>query len=488
MRCRSPNSSAGKFCAADECQITASDGAMPVTPEFAPDGAATVPIHLVCGSDLTDLHAAAGSLAASWAQSNGFSAKAGEMLTVPDRDGNLSAVLVGDPRGGDRPAQRFFLAGVLEKLGSGNYRLEGEFTPEERDEAALASLFAQYRFDRYSERKACHSRLALPDGCDRERLLAVAAGEFTSRDLINTPASGLGPGELESCAADLADAHSARFSVTDGDRLETGFPLIHSVGAAGPPPRLLDLKWGAAGPKLTLIGKGVCFDTGGLNIKPGRSMGLMKKDMGGAASAIGIAEMIMRLDLPLRLRLLIPAVENAISGNAMRPGDVLRSRSGRTVEITNTDAEGRLVLADAIDYAQEDGPDLMVTMATLTGAARVALGPEVVPFYTDSDKLAGMLGRASGKVRDPVWRMPLWRGYEKMLKSDIADCVNAAETGFAGSITAALFLRQFVKRPGRWLHFDLYCWQNQTEPGFPKGGTGQAARALLEALPEALKL
>ncbi len=461
---------------------------MSALPEFAPEGEKTVPIHLVRRSDLADLNETAGSLAANWARSTGFSGRAGQVLKVPDASGNLAAVLAGDPRGGDLPVPRFFLAGVLQKLETGSYRLEAGLTSEERDEAALASLFAQYRFDRFSERKGCGARLALPEGCDRERLTAVAAGEFMARDLINAPASGLGPAELESRVAALADANNAGFRVTDGDDLERSFPLIHAVGAAGRGPRLLDFQWGNDGPKLTVVGKGVCFDTGGLNIKPGRAMGLMKKDMGGAAVAIGLACTIMRLKLPLRLRLLIPAVENAVSGNAMRPGDVLNSRSGITVEVSNTDAEGRMVLADAINCAEEERPDLLVTLGTLTGAARTALGPAIVPFYTDNDSFAGILEQASRRARDPVWRMPLWRGYESMLESDIADCVNASDTGFAGSITAALFLSRFVRRPGHWAHFDLYCWQNRSEPGLPRGGVGQAARALLEALPEALNL
>ena len=372
---------------------------------------------------------------------------------------------------------------------AGNYRLQADLTSDELDEAALASLYAQYSFDRYAPSAGCEARLELPQGCDRERLLAIASGEFLTRDLINTPASDLGPDQLAETVRHLAKRHGASVESVCGEELERGFPLIHAVGcAAEAQPRLLDLQWGSTGPLLTLIGKGICFDTGGLNIKPGRAMVLMKKDMGGAAVAAGLADMVMRLGLPLRLRLLIPVAENAIAGNAMRPGDVLTARSGRTVEITNTDAEGRLVLADALDLAKESAPDLLITFATLTGAARVALGPEIVPYFTDSETLADSLDRASRRTRDPLWRMPLWQGYDSMLKSEIADVLNAPAGGLAGAITAALFLRRFVSHAQEWAHFDLYCWQPKAEPGRPNGGVGQASRAVLDALPAALNL
>lgn len=457
---------------------------MRIFPEFATERETAIPIRLVRQKDLKNLD----EFTARWARTTGFAGKSGQMLAVPDRSGgNLKAVLVGDPRVKDVPAERFFLASILQKLVTGSYRLEGDFNQQERDEAALASLLAQYQFDRYTKRKVCRAKLILPEGCERDRLLAIAAAEFVTRDLINQPASHLRPAELEAVVAELADAHAAQLSVIKGERLRDEFPLVQAVGAAGSPPRFLDFRWGRSGdPKLAIIGKGVCFDSGGLNIKPSRSMGLMKKDMGGAAVAIGLAKMIMTMKLRLQIQLLIPAVENAISDHAMRPGDVLNSRAGLTVEVTNTDAEGRLVLADAIAYAQQDSPDLLLTLATLTGAARVALGPEIVPFYSENDEFSATLENAARRVRDPLWRMPLWRSYDTMLKSNIADCVNATKSGFAGSITAALFLRKFVKRPDRWAHFDLYCWQNESRPGRLKGGVGQASRALIEALPEAL--
>jgi leucyl aminopeptidase len=298
----------------------------------------------------------------------------------------------------------------------------------------------------------------------------------------------MGPYELEEAARALAASHETNINVVTGDDLITSnFPMIHAVGRASTrAPRLIDMRWGDTGPQLTLVGKGVCFDTGGLNIKPGGSMGLMKKDMGGAATVLGLAHMIMALKLPLRLRVLIPAVENSIDGNAFRPQDILTSRKGLTVEINNTDAEGRLVLADALTLSDEDDPALVISMATLTGAARVAVGPDIAPFYTDIDGHADAVAKAARKVADPVWRMPFHEPYEAMIEPGIADLDNAPKGGFAGSITAALFLRRFVESP--YMHFDIYGWQPSAAPSRPKGGVGMGARAVLEALPEMLNL
>lgn len=456
-------------------------------PEFAPQSCETTPIYLVRQDEFSSIENLAGEFAAKWAHATGFSGKAGQTLVVPDDNGNIAAVFVGYPCDSDKPAARFFLADVLKRLKSGNYRLVGELSASEWDEAALGALLSQYKYTQFTKGNSTRSaRLTVPDGCDGERLLAIAKGEFTTRDLINTPSSNLGPSDLLDHTQRLARSFGAEFSAVNGARLNSEFPLIYAVGAAGRRPCLLDLRWGDSGPKLTLVGKGVCFDTGGLNIKLGRSMELMKKDMGGAAVAIGLSEMIMRLNLPLQLRLLIPAVENSISSASMRPSDIFISRAGYSVEVTNTDAEGRLILADAIDFAEEEKPDLLISLATLTGAARVALGPEIVPFYTDNDHFADILAQSARRVQDPIWRMPLWHGYESMLKSDVADMANAPPSGFAGSITAALFLRRFIKRPENWVHFDLYCWQPKAAPGLPRGGVGQVSRAILEALPEAL--
>ena len=307
----------------------------------------------------------------------------------------------------------------------------------------------------------------------------------------------MGPTDLEAAAANLAERFGARMAVTKGDELLAGnLPLIHTVGraaAADRAPRLVDLRWGDQGPKLTLVGKGVCFDTGGLNLKPGASMGLMKKDMGGAATVLGLAQMIMALGLKIRLRVLIPAVENSVSATAFRPGDILASRKGLTVENNNTDAEGRLVLADALALGAEESPDLMISMATLTGAARVAVGPDLSPFYTDADADAAAIGRAAARaaggavVADPLWRMPFWEPYETMIEPGIADLDNAPSGGMAGSITAALFLRRFAEGT-RYVHFDIYGWNAKPAPARPKGGVGMGARALLEAMPELLDL
>ena len=332
--------------------------------------------------------------------------------------------------------------------------------------------------------------MVAPAGVDAARITALAEAEFLTRDLINTPASDMGPEELESAARALADKHDAKMTVITGDALlKANFPMIHTVGRASDrAPRLIDMSWGKSGPKLTLVGKGVCFDTGGLNIKPGSSMGLMKKDMGGAANVLGLAHMIMASDLDVRLRVLIPAVENAISGNSFRPQDILMSRKGLTVEINNTDAEGRLVLADALTLGSEDAPDLIVSMATLTGAARVAVGPDLAPYYTDDDIAATSLDLSARRMADPVWRMPFHEPYESMIEPGIADLDNAPKGGFAGSITAALFLRRFVNEHDRYIHFDIYGWQPTAAPGRPKGGALQGARALFDALPVLLDL
>ncbi|MGL6181615.1 MAG: leucyl aminopeptidase family protein, partial [Aestuariivirga sp.] len=319
-----------------------------------------------------------------------------------------------------------------------------------------------------------------PARVDRAEVLRSAAAIFMVRDLVNTPASDMGPDQLEAAAREVARSHRARLRVVKGRALERGFPMVHHVGKASPrAPRLIDFSWGSPrAPKVTLVGKGVCFDTGGLDIKPSSSMLLMKKDMGGAANVLGLAQMIMAAKLPVRLRVLIPAVENSIAGNAFRPGDVWRSRKGLTVEIGNTDAEGRLILGDALALADEERPDLLVDMATLTGAARVALGPDISPFYTDDDATAEALGKAAVAENDPLWRMPFWRPYNRLFESAVADLNNAGESGYAGSITAALFLRRFVERARTYIHFDIFAWTPQARPGSPRGGEAQGIRAL----------
>jgi len=401
---------------------------------------------------------------------------------VPDADGSLKAAYVGLGASGQTRA-RFTAAAGAAKLPAGRYAIQTALDGSSQEEQALGLLLSGYQFDRYKDQSDKGVSFVAPDGLDEAKVEAMAAGEALTRDLINTPASDMGPEELADTAMTLAKTHDATIEVILGeDLLMQNFPMIHTVGrASARAPRLIDLRWGSQGPKLTLVGKGVCFDTGGLNLKPGGSMGLMKKDMGGAATVLGLASMIMSLGLALQLRVLIPAVENAVDGSAFRPGDILTSRKGLTVEVNNTDAEGRLVLADALTLAEEDGPDHIISMATLTGAARVAVGPDLAPFYTTSADMAAALPAAAGQTADPVWQMPFHDPYEKMIEPGIADLDNAPGGGFAGSITAALFLRRFVTNTP-YTHFDIYGWNPTPAPARPKGGTGQGARALLHVI------
>ena len=425
----------------------------------------------------------------AWVRGNGFAAELGRTLVLPGSDGAPAGALFGMGTAAQRKRGRFHLASAARALPEGTWRLEQAPQGDVLDESALGWLLAGYVFDRYRKRGGAKAGLVAPEGIDTRRIETIANSEALVRDLINTPAADMGPEALESAARDLAEAHGARIEVTTGDALiDKNFPMIHTVGrAAEQAPRLIDLSWGTEGPQLTLVGKGVCFDTGGLDIKPPSSMGSMKKDMGGSANVLGLARTIMALGLKVRLRVLIPAVENSVAGNAFRPGDVLTSRKGLTVEINNTDAEGRLVLADALTLGAEGKPDLMISMATLTGAARVAVGPDLAPFYCDDDSFAAALSAASARVADPVWRMPFWEPYEKMIEPLIADLDNAPKGGFAGSITAALFLRRFAGDT-RYAHFDIFGWQPAPAPGRTSGGTGQGWRAILDALPDLLDL
>ncbi|MDF2141423.1 leucyl aminopeptidase family protein [Paenirhodobacter sp. CAU 1674] len=454
---------------------------------FAPAGEAAKPLYLSEGA----LPDALSTAQRSWCEAQGFAGKLGDLCVLPDAEGGVAGAVFGLGTAAERARERFHLARAAAALPGGAWALESpDLLGEALEAEVLGWLFEGYRFARYHAAPAPKARLVCPPGLDAARLEAIAAGEALTRDLINTPANDMGPDELEAEATALAAQHGATLSVIHGeDLLAQGFPLIHAVGRASVrAPRLLDLRWGDAGPELTLVGKGVCFDTGGLDLKPASSMGLMKKDMGGAATVLGLAQMIMTLGLALRLRVLIPAVENAVAGNAFRPQDIYTGRKGISVEINNTDAEGRLVLADALAYADEESPDLILCMATLTGAARVALGPDLPPFYTDDEALAGALSAAAAQAADPLWRMPFWAPYEPLIEPGIADLDNAPSGGMAGSITAALFLRRFVTESERFAHFDIYGWQPAAKPGRPKGGVGQGARAILAALPRALDL
>ncbi|WP_300546697.1 leucyl aminopeptidase family protein [Roseovarius sp.] len=455
---------------------------------FAPDNTSAIPLHVIAEDALDAWLADQPDALRTWVGAAGFTGALGRVLLVPDDAGTPRMALAGYGTPSARARGRFHLAACAAALPEGTYRLEG-LSKDQAGTEALGWLLSHYAFDRYRSQNPAKARLIAPEGVDAGRIEVIAAGEALTRDLINTPASDLGPDALEAACATIAGQHGAEIKTICGpDLLQQNFPLIHTVGrAAETEPRLIDMHWGDSGPKLTLVGKGVCFDTGGLNLKPGNSMALMKKDMGGAATVLGLAHMIMALKLPLQLRVLIPAVENAVAGNAFRPGDILTARNGLTVEINNTDAEGRLVLADALALAAEDKPDLILSMATLTGAARVAVGPDLSPYYTDDATLVSALEAAAAKVADPVWRMPFHTPYEALIEPGIADLDNAPSGGFAGSITAALFLRRFTEGLP-YGHFDIYGWNPTAAPARPKGGVGMGARALLEALPKVLSL
>ncbi|AMY71891.1 leucyl aminopeptidase family protein [Frigidibacter mobilis] len=460
---------------------------MPLT--FADPSAPSLPLHVVDKAALAAWRETLPAPAQAWLAGSGFAAGLGEICLIPGAEGALAGAVIGYGDAAARARGRFWLAKAAETLPAGAWHLEANLLPEEKEEAALGWLLAGYRFGRYrAATSAPGAMLKAPEGVDAARLEVIANAEALTRDLINTPASDLGPQELEAAFAGLAARFNAEVTVIRGQELlAQNLPMIHAVGRASPrEPRLLEMRWGTEGPRLTLVGKGVCFDTGGLDLKPASGMGLMKKDMGGAATVMGLAQMIMGLGLKLRLRVLVPAVENAVAGNALRPQDILTSRKGLTVEVNNTDAEGRLILGDALALADEEAPDCLICMATLTGSARVALGPDLPPFYTDDEALAAAIAAGAARARDPLWRMPFWTPYDPLIEPGIADLDNAPAGSMAGSITAALFLRRFVTETPRFVHFDLYGWQPVAAPGRPKGAAAQGARALLAALPDIL--
>jgi leucyl aminopeptidase len=445
--------------------------------------AESVPIWFVSASGWRDLHQSLDQRALAYADAAGFEPKPGRFLLLPGSNGAIGGALFGVDGADEKLPDRFLPGRLPELLPAGTYRFAN--APPDPRLAALAFALGSYRFTRYAAAPEKAVRLALTDGVDGDDLSRIAEGVALARDLINTPANDMGPAELEQAARALAKQHGATLRTVEGDDLiGQNYPLIHAVGrAAARAPRLIDLRWGDPGhPKVTLVGKGVCFDSGGLDIKPESGMRLMKKDMGGAACVLALAHMLMDRGVALRLRVLIPAVENAVSGSAFRPLDIYRARTGVSVEIGNTDAEGRLILADALAAADEEKPELLIDLGTLTGAARVALGPDLPPFYTDDEGLAAELSRCAETENDPLWRLPLWPPYKSMLDSKIADISNVGSSSFAGSITCALFLQRFVAAAKAWLHIDIYAWTPSAKPARPEGGECQAARALYALL------
>jgi leucyl aminopeptidase len=450
-------------------------------PMFVKNGEPALPILFVTAAYFDQTIEGVDDRERMFVRAAGFEPKPGRYLAVPAADGKLAGILFG-LENADDPAKDLFRPGQLATLlPPGTYRFAN--APHDARLAALAFALGAYQFARYRKAEARHVRLALPDDADGEDLTRIIEGVTLARDLINTPSNDMGPAELEDAARALAAQHDAKIEVTAGEALAREFPLVHAVGAGSArAPRLIDLTWGQDGdPKITLVGKGVCFDTGGLDIKPETGMLNMKKDMAGGATALALAHMIMARRLKVRLRVIIPALENSISGTAFRPRDIYTSRKGISVEIGNTDAEGRLILADALALADEDAPALLVDFATLTGAARVALGPDLPAAFTDDDAIAGELARHAASQNDPLWRMPLWRPYESMLDSKIADTNNVSSGGQGGAITAALFLRKFVTAKS-WLHLDIFAWTPTAKPGRPEGAELQSARALYALL------
>jgi leucyl aminopeptidase len=417
----------------------------------------------------------------NWLHAIGFSAEPGKFALVPGEDGRLDCVLVGVGSDAEAGSGIWALAGLPSALPEGSYRLAAVPDGADPTRLALGWALATYAFNRYHAKPASGAALVWPDGADRGRTLRLANAVFLARDLVNTPAGDLGPEELTAAAVRVAEAAGACHRTIVGDELlAENYPTIHAVGRASTRlPRLVDITWGdPTAPKVTLVGKGVCFDSGGLDLKTASGMRLMKKDMAGAAIMLALAQAIMDAGLRVRLRVLLPCVENSVSGNAMRPMDIVRTRKGLTVEIGNTDAEGRLILCDALAEAASEKPAMLVDIATLTGAARVALGPELAALFCNDEPLAAALLEAAMAEDDPMWRMPLWRPYRKMLDSKLADLNNVSESPHAGAVTAALYLQEFVPAGVAWAHLDAMAWNAQSRPGRPEGAEATALRAL----------
>jgi leucyl aminopeptidase len=456
---------------------------MPAVFETAP-AAAAIPITFATKATWEAIKGALPAEARQFAEANAFAAKPGKCLILPAPDGAIAQVIFGLEDESAKAREPFRTGALPGLLPPGTYRFAN--APHDARLAALGFALGTYRFARYRKVDNPEVRLVPPDEVDAAELSRMAEAAFLARDLINTPSNDMGPAELETAARDVAKRFGAKFGCIEGHELKQDFPLIHAVGMASTrSPRLIDFSWGdPSHPKVTLVGKGVCFDTGGLDLKPSSGMLIMKKDMGGAANVLALAQMVMDAKLKLRLRVLIPAVENAVAGNAFRPLDIFKSRKGITVEIGNTDAEGRLILADALALADEEKPELLVDLGTLTGAARTALGPDLPPFYTNDERLADDVARLARQENDPLWRMPLWPAYDSWLDSKVANITNAPSGAFAGSIVCALFLQRFVEATTSWLHVDIYGWTPSAKPGRPEGGECQAARAIYKLLSE----
>ena len=445
----------------------------------------SVPVHATDRSSFAAHAAALEPTARRWMQSVGFKGAPDSHALLPAADGSIAAVWAG-VRDAAHP---WALAALPKSLPPGAYHLGDGGLAVDAAAAALSWELGSYTFDLYKPAARAPAQLHLASSAAVQRALIIAAASASTRDLVNTPAEHMGPAHLAEAVKLVARQHGARFKQTVGDKLLTAnFPAIHAVGRAadfkgGRAPRLVELNWGhPKHPRITLVGKGVCFDSGGLDIKGADGMRLMKKDMGGAANALGLAQMVMALQLPVRLQLLIPAVENAIAGNAYRPGDVFKTRKGIHIEIGNTDAEGRVILCDALAYGAESQPELLIDMATLTGAARVALGAQLPALFCRSMSLARGLVDRGLALHDPLWHLPLWRDYHGGIESDIADIVNTGKSALAGAINAALFLEDFVPTDMDWLHLDLHAWNNESRPGRPVGGEAQTLRTLLAYL------
>ncbi|UUX48194.1 leucyl aminopeptidase family protein [Nisaea acidiphila] len=445
----------------------------------------SIPLTPVTAGSLAGWLKTAEARTARWVRDSGFKADAGTVCLVPDADGGLERVLFGAGESAQPGGGLWDLAPLPPLLPKGRYYLDADLAPEAATRAATGWALAHYRFDKFKEKTVFKAELVWPEGADQAEVTRLAEATGLARDLINRPANDLGPAELAEAAAELAKRYKAKVAVTEGEALlAENYPMVHAVGrAADRAPRLIDIRWGKKNhPKVTIVGKGVIFDSGGLDLKPASAMLMMKKDMGGSAQALALAQLVMDAKLPVRLRVLVPAVENAVSGNAFRPMDILSSRKGLTVEVGNTDAEGRLVLADALTEADSEAPEMILDFSTLTGAARVALGTEVPALFANDDALAADLLEAGEEVEDHLWRLPLHQPYKAMLKSPNADLSSTGSGGYAGAITAALFLEHFVSPKTRWAHVDLMAWNLKARPGRPEGGEAMGVRAFYKML------